>query len=105
MTHEEFIAAYRSGTIRVRVDRGRAAKLVSARLLLPFVLLPLLGLAVALALTGHAIAGIGVFLATLALRYFIRASSQGFVLSRALQDAGFYQAVLSAGVLVIEQGS
>ena len=102
MTHEEFIAAYRSGTIRVRVDRQRAAKLVSARLMLPFVLLPLLGLAVALALTGRLFGGIAVFLLVLALRYAIRASSQGFVLSRALQNQNFYEEVVGAGVLSVD---
>jgi hypothetical protein len=102
MTHEEFIAAYRSGTIRVRVDRQRAAKLVSARLMLPFVLLPLLGLAVALALTGRLFGGIAVFLLVLALRYAIRASSQGFVLSRALQNPDFYEEVVGAGVLSVD---
>jgi hypothetical protein len=102
MTHEEFIAAYRSGTIRVRVDRQRAAKLVSARLMLPFVLLPLLGLAVALALTGRLFAGIALFLLVLALRYGIRASSQGFVLSRALQSPAFYQEALAAGILQVD---
>jgi hypothetical protein len=102
MTHEEFIAAYRSGTIRVRVDRQRAAKLVSARLMLPFVVLPLLGLAVALALTGRLFAGIALFLLVLAFRYGIRASSQGFVLSRALQNPAFYEEVVGAGVLSVD---
>jgi hypothetical protein len=102
MTHEEFIAAYRSGTIRVRVDRQRAAKLVSARLMLPFVVLPLLGLAVALALTGRLFAGIVLFLLVLAFRYGIRASSQGFVLSRALQNPAFYEEVVGAGVLSVD---
>ena len=101
MTHGEFVAAYTSGKIRVRIDRDRAAKLVSARLMLPFVLLPLLGLAVALALTGQLFLGIGLFLAVLVFRYAVRASSQGFVLSRALQDAVFYEGVRAAGTLSI----
>jgi len=102
MSHEEFVAGYAAGSLRVRVDRERAAKLVSARLLLPFVLLPVLGLAVALALTGYLVAGIGLFLATFALRHFIRASGQGFVLSRALQDPAFYEQVVVAGVLSVD---
>ena len=102
MTHAEFVAAYASGTLRVRVDRSRAAKLVSARLMLPFVLLPLLGLAVALALTGRLFAGIVLFLLVLAFRYAVRASSQGFVLSRALQNPAFYQEALAAGILQVD---
>jgi predicted membrane-bound spermidine synthase len=102
MSHAEFVAAYASGTLRVRVERPRAAKLVSARLMLPFVLLPLLGLAVALALTGRLFAGIALFLLVLAFRYAVRASSQGFVLSRALQDPAFYQEALAAGILQVD---
>lgn len=103
MSHAEFVAAYASATIRVHVDRSRAAKLVSARLLLPFVLLPLLGLAVALALTGRLFLGVGLFLLVLAFRYAVRASSQGFVLARALQDPAFYEEARSSGVLSIRQ--
>jgi hypothetical protein len=102
MSHAEFVAAYASGTVHVRVDRSRAAKLVSARLMLPFVLLPLLGLAVALALTGRLFAGIALFLLVLVFRYFVRASSQGFVLSRALQNPAFYEEILAAGILQVE---
>lgn len=102
MSHEEFVAAYASGRLRVRVDRARAAKLVSARLMLPFVLLPLLGLAVALALTGRLFAGIALFLFVLAFRYAVRASSQGFVLSRALRNPAFYQEALAAGILQVD---
>ena len=102
MSHAEFVAGYAAGTLRVRVDRERAAKLLSARLLLPFVLLPLLGLAVALALTGRLFAGIALFVLVLAFRYAIRASSQGFVLSRALRDPAFYEQVVVAGVLSVD---
>jgi predicted membrane-bound spermidine synthase len=101
VSHQEFIAAYQAGKVRVHIDRERAAKLLSARLMLPFVLLPLLGLAVALALTGYLIAGIALFLLVFAFRYAVRASSQGFVLSRALQDPGFYEGVRAAGTLSI----
>ena len=103
MSHAEFVAAYASGTVRVRVDRERAAKLVSARLMLPFVLLPLLGIPVALALTGRLFAGIALFLLVLAFRYGIRAGSQGFVLSRALHTPAFYEEVLTASVLSFEK--
>lgn len=102
MTHEEFVAAYRKGTIRVDVDRGAAARLLSERLLLPFVLLPVLGIGVALALVGHLVAGAAVFIAALALRFVVRAGSQGFVLNRALQDSRFYEEVKERRVLLVE---
>ena len=52
MTHEAFVSAYRSGALRVNIDRTAAARFLSARLLLPFVMLPVLGVGVALALIG-----------------------------------------------------
>lgn len=102
MTHEEFVAAHREGRIRVDVDRAAAARLVSGRLLLPFVLLPVLGLGVALALTGRLFTGAAVFIAALALRFLVRASSRGFVLNRSLQDAGFYEEMKEKRILRVE---
>jgi hypothetical protein len=101
MTHEEFVRAYREGWLRVGVDARAAARIVSARLMLPFVLLPLLGLGVALALTGYLVPGIAVFAAALALRFLVRVSSRGFVLSRALQDRAFYEEAVAKRVLLI----
>ena len=102
MEHAAFVAAYREGRVRVRLDRKAAAQLVSRRLLLPLVLLPVLGIAVALALAGNWIAGAASFLAALGLRAAVRASGPGFVLSRSLEDPAFYRDALAAGVLVLE---
>lgn len=103
MTHEEFVRAYRDGRLDVRIDRGAAARIMSARTLLPFVLLPLLGLGVALALVGHLITGSLIFLAALALRFVVRSSSRGFVLSRSLQDRAFYEEMVEKRVLLVER--
>lgn len=105
MTHAEFVAAYQAGRIRVGVDRAAAARFVAGRAMLPLVLLPLLGLGVALALVGYIITGTIVFLAALLLRFLVRRSSDGFLLWRALQDAGFYEQVRAAQVLTIEECS
>lgn len=101
MSHQEFVRAYRDGRLQVRVDRAGAAQLVSARLLLPLVLLPLLGLGVALALVGYVVTGIAVFAAALVLRFLVRASSQGFVLNRSLQDPAFYEEMVRRGILIL----
>jgi hypothetical protein len=103
LTHEEFVAAYTTGRIRVTIDRAAAARFVSGRAMLPLVLLPILGLGVALALVGYAVSGIAVFLGALVVRYVVRRSSNGFLLWRALQDAEFYRQVRAAEVLRIEQ--
>ncbi len=99
MTHAEFVSAYHEGRLHVRVDREGAARHVSARLMLPFVLLPVLGLAVALALIGHFIVGALLFAGTFALRYAVRRSAPGFVLQRALADERFYAEAVAAGLI------
>jgi hypothetical protein len=105
MTHQEFVAAYQAGRIRVSIDRDAAVRFVSGRAMLPLVMLPLLGLGVALALVGYVISGVAVFLAALLVRYLVRRSSNGFLLWRALRDAEFYRQVVAAEVLRIEPAS
>lgn len=105
MTHAEFIAAYQAGRVRVRIDREAAKRFVSGRAMLPLVLLPVLGLAVALALVGYFVTGALVFAGALLLRHLVRRSSDGFILWRALQDAEFYGQVRAAGVLQLEDAA
>jgi len=101
--HAEFVAAWRDGRLRIRVDAQRAPDFVSARMLLPFLLLPLLGAAVALALLGFVVIGIALGAAAFLLRYLVRRSSAGFVLSRSLAQPGFYRDALEARVLQLER--
>ncbi len=103
MTHEEFVAAYRAGRVRVKVDRIAAARFVAGRALLPLVVLPFLGLGVALALVGYIITGTIVFLAALLLRFVVRRSSDGFIVWRALRDGEFYRQVTAAQALTVER--
>jgi hypothetical protein len=99
VTHAEFIEAYRSGSIRVDIDRAAAARFVSARLLLPLVMLPMLGVGVALALTGWIWTGLLVIaIATLA-PVLIKRSAPHFVITQALQDSRFYHDATAAGLL------
>lgn len=104
LPHAEFVARYRAGTLRVAIDREAAARFVSARAVLPLVLLPVFGFAVALALTGHWVWGALLFLAGLGLRLLVRRSAHGYVLSRALGDPAFYEQALAAGLLALEEG-
>ena len=86
----------------MKIDRDAAARFVSGRAMLPLVLLPVLGLGVALALIGYFITGAAIFLGALLLRHLVRRSSHGFLLWRALQDAEFYRQVVTAEVLAVE---
>jgi hypothetical protein len=81
------------------VDPTGAARHVSARLMLPFVLLPLIGIAVALALVGHYIIGALALLGALGLRTAVRRTAPGFVLQRALADERFYAEAVAAGLI------
>ena len=103
MTHQEFVAAYEAGRLRVRINRDAAAHFVSGRAMLPLVMLPVLGLGVALALIGYFVIGTIVFLAALLLRFLVKRSSNGFLVWRALRDPDFYQQVVAAGVLAVEE--
>jgi len=99
MSHDEFVRAYSDGAVQVQIDRQAAARLLSERMLLPLLLLPLLGAGVALALTGFLFSGCAIFLGALALRFAVRTSSSGFVLSRSLHDGSFYREVTAKGIL------
>ena len=103
-THEAFIAGYRSGDLVLHVDRKAAARFVSGRMLLPFILLPVFGLAVGLALAGWFIAGVAIFLFGFLFRWFVRSSSHGFVLTQSLYGAAFYRDAIAAGVIRLERG-
>ena len=103
MTHEEFVAAYDAGRIRVQVNREAAARFVAGRAMLPLVLLPIMGLGVALAIVGYLWTGAAIFLAALLLRFLVKRSSDGFLLWRALRDAEFYRQVVAAGVLSVQE--
>ena len=89
----------------MNVDRAAAARYVSARLLLPFVMLPVLGLGVALAMTGWVWTGLAIIGAATVTRIIIRRSAAHFVLTQALHDAKFYEDVAASGVLEIKDAS
>ena len=103
MTHPEFVAAYQAASIRVDVDRAAAARFVSARLLLPLVMLPVLGVGIALALTGWVWTGLAIIGAATLARIVIRRSAAHFVITHALHDPKFYEDVAAIGLLEIKQ--
>ena len=101
MTHAEFVDAYRSGSIQVDIDRAAAARYVSARLLLPLVMLPVLGIGVALALTGSLWAGFGIIAAGTLVPIIIKRSAPHFVITHALEDESFYNDIVGTGMLAV----
>jgi len=101
MTHAEFASAYRNGTLRVRIDPPLASRYVSTRLMLSFVMLPVLGIGVALALIGWIWAGLTVIALGIVLPRLIKRSAPHFLLTQALQDERLYRELVAAGVLDI----
>jgi len=101
MTHAEFTAAYARGEVKVEIDPRQAARYLSARLLLPFVVMPVLGVGVALVLVGWIYTGLAVIAFGIVAPRFIKRSASHFLVQQALQDAAVYDAVTRAGLLCV----
>jgi len=99
VNHEAFVAAYTRGEVKVEVDPAGAARFLSARLLLPFVAMPVAGAGVALALVGWIYTGLAVIAAAIVVPRLIKRSAPHFVLTQALQDAAVFEEVTRANIL------
>lgn len=103
MTHAEFVEAYQSGAIRVDIERPAAARFVSERLLLPFFMLPVLGVGTALAISGWLWTGLLLIAVGTIAPILIKRSAPHFILTQALQDPHFYDDVTAKGLLQIKR--
>jgi hypothetical protein len=99
LNHTEFVSAYREGRITVQFDPTRAAQLLSARLLLPVMTLPVLGLGVGLALIGWLWTGLIVIALGFIVPRLIKRSAPHFLLTQMLEDAQEYDAICKANVM------
>ena len=91
MTHAEFVAAYARGEIKVEIDPKAAARHLSARLLLPFVMMPIVGIGIAFALIGWFFLGLAIIALGIIIPQLIKRSAPHFLLTHALEDAGVYE--------------
>ena len=101
MTHGEFVAAYRRGEVKVDIEPKAAASFLSARLLLPFIALPVLGAGVALALIGWIYTGLAIIAVGFIGPRLIKHSAPRFILAQALQDAVLYEEFARSGLLKV----
>ena len=99
MTHQEFVAAYARGEIRIEIDPKGAARYLSARLLLPFVMMPVVGIGIAAALIGWFFLGFAVIALGIIVPQMIKRSAPHFLLTQALEDAAVYEVVTQSGLL------
>ena len=91
MTHSDFVKAYQRGEIRVEIDPQVAARVLSARLLLPLVMMPVLGVGVALALIGWIYTGLAVIALGFIAPRLIKRSAPHFLLQHALRGRALYE--------------
>jgi hypothetical protein len=101
VTHTEFVQAYRSGSIHIDIDRTAAGRYLSARLLLPLVMLPVLGVGIAFALNGWLWTGFALIAAATIAPIAIKRSAPHFVITQALADEKFYEDVVGTGLLAV----
>lgn len=99
MKHSEFVDAYARGAVRVEVDAKAAARFLSARLLLPLIAMPVLGLGVALALIGWIYTGLAVIALGFVVPRLIKRGAPSFLLQRAIEDPATYDALMRANVM------
>jgi hypothetical protein len=102
LTHTEFVAAYRAARITVTFDPVLAGKFVSARLLLPLMMLPLLGAGVGLALMGWLWTGLLTIATGMIVPRLIKRSAPHFLLTQMLDDATLYVDALRAGIMRLD---
>lgn len=102
MTHAEFVTSYREGRITVEFDPSLSGKFLSARLLLPLMILPLLGTGVGLALMGWLWTGLLVIAAGMAVPRLIKRSAPHFLLTQMLNDESLYADAQRAGIMHLE---
>jgi hypothetical protein len=100
-THEEFRKACAEGAVRVDIDPVRAARFVSARLLLPLVAMPVLGIGIALALLGWVKTGLATIAIGIVVPRLIKRGAARFVAHQALVDEALYRDAVREEVLRI----
>ena len=99
LPHATFITAWHEGSLRVEVDPAAAAALVSARLLLPFVAVAIIGFGIGLVLWGWLWTGLAVGAAGILGPRFIKRSEASFLLEHIADDPALYEAAVECGAV------
>jgi hypothetical protein len=101
--HEEFRSGLAAGRLRIVVDPKLARRYVAQRLMLMMVLMPVIGVGIALVLTGSTwIGGLLVF-AGVALNRVLMWQAPKILLQMATRDASVYEAVTQQGVMEVRR--
>jgi hypothetical protein len=103
MNHSEFVAAYHRGEIKVEFEPKGAARFLSARLLLPLVMMSVLGTGIALALVGWFFTGIAIIALGVVVPRLIKRSAPHFLFQHALHDPAVYKELAEARILRVSR--
>lgn len=103
VAYEDFRSGLPAGRFRVIVDPKLARRYVSQRLMLIVVVVPLIGVGMALALTGRPWGGAALIAAGVLLNRVVMWQAGRILLHLALHDAKTYLQVTQAGVMEVRR--
>jgi hypothetical protein len=101
LSHRDFVNAFHDGTITVNFEPKGTARFISARLLLPLFMMPVLGIGVGLALTGWIWTGLAVIALGIIVPRLIKRGAPRFLMQQMMDDEGLYREVLHAGIMQV----
>lgn len=101
--HQEFSAGLPAGRFRVIVDPRQARRYIARRLLLVVVVMPLIGVGIALALQGATWAGAALVAAGVVLNRVVMWQAPKLVLQMALRDPAVYAFVTQNGIMEVRR--
>jgi hypothetical protein len=101
LSHRDFVTAFHDSAITVTFDPQGAARFVSARLLLPLFMMPVLGVGVAMALSGWIWTGLAVIALGIIVPRLIKRGAPGFLMQQMMDDEALYRDVVHAGIMHI----
>ncbi|WP_222623139.1 hypothetical protein [Ramlibacter cellulosilyticus] len=103
VAHEEFRSGLPAGRFRVVVDPKLARRYVAQRLLLLVIVMPVIGVGIALALTGSTWAGAVLVALGVLLNRVVMWQAPRILLHLALRDAKVYEHVTQNGVMEVRR--
>jgi hypothetical protein len=101
--HEEFRTGLPAGRLRIVVNPKLARRYVSQRLLLLVVLMPVIGIGIALALTGRTWTGALLVAAGVALNRLVMWQAPKILVQMATRDPAVYDFATQNGVLEVRR--
>jgi hypothetical protein len=100
---DEFRAGLPAGRFRVVVDPRLARRYVAQRMLLLVIVMPIIGVGMALAVTGSTLAGAALVAAGIAINRLVLWQSPKILLHLASRDAAVYAHVTQQGIMEVRR--